>query len=192
MKNRIKFIANKQKVWSTLGVIVVLVSVAGLVCSCAVKPKDDVSPANTEMAGKPSEEAIEQEKPTEPGETEVEMVKPTGNDYSVCTDCSAMEVENYAREIAKIFADKNWNALSENLMYPIVINGKTYENKEMFAADDWNTIFSKEYVEKVKELKVEEMWANWQGICISDGAMWIGQDASGNLKIITINYDTET
>ncbi len=204
MKDRIKFIANKQKVWSTFGVIVVLMSVAGLVCSCTVKPKDDVSPANTEMVGRPSEEATKQEKstesarvedektkPAETAETETEMVKQTGNDYSVCTDRSATEVENYAREIAKIFDGRNWNALSENIMYPIVINGKTYENKEKFVADDWNSIFSKEYVEKVKGLKAEEMWANWQGICISDGAMWLGQDASGNLKIITINYDTE-
>lgn len=189
MKDRIKFLAKKTKIRSSICVVVVFMAVVTLACSCTVKPKDSIPSTDEEIAMQPDEENSETDKQTEVVETE--KVKPTGNDYSVCTDIPAIDVENYARNIANIFYEKNWDELSENLMYPISINGKSYNNREEFVAEDWNTIFSNEYIEELTNFKVEEMWANWQGICISNGNIWLGQDASSELKIIAINYTTE-
>ena len=249
MKDRIKFIANKTKVRSSICIAVSLVSILLLACSCTVKPDKSVSSttkeetmelndstsesnndsqadnqvdnqtnnqvdnqtnnqvdnqadnktdnqadsqtdnqadsqANSQADNQADNTDNRQNAVADPAE---EANNPTGNDYSVCTDLPATEVESYAKKVSQIFANRNWDELSNNIMYPITVNGKEYDNKESFDAEDWDTVFTNEFIESISDLKAEELWANWQGICLSNGLVWLNTDSTGNLKISTIN-----
>lgn len=112
--------------------------------------------------------------------------------YSVCTDLSKEAVESFAKQIRQQILDEDWNALSENIAYPIVVCGTTYNNKEEFAEEDLSDVFTEEFVKTIEQESCEDMLCSWQGIMLGNGEIWIAEVlnddmTSQGLKVIAIN-----
>lgn len=108
-------------------------------------------------------------------------------EYTVCTDKSAEEVEAFAADIVSLFKKEDWKGLAKCVYYPITINDTYYESEKKFLQTDWSNTFSKEYIDDVVNAETTNLFANWQGIMLSDGCIWFGE-VDNELKVISINY----
>lgn len=115
-----------------------------------------------------------------------------GEDYYItATGISTTEVEAFARLVKQQILEKDWNALSENIKYPITIGTVTYHSSGEFAAADFNSI-SEEFIRELQEESCEQMFHNWQGIMMGSGQVWfaevLNEDLSSQgLKITALN-----
>lgn len=100
------------------------------------------------------------------------------------------EVENFMQKIKKSVDknDKVW--LSENIQYPIKVNiGKkiiSIKNSNEFIAK-YDSIFYPTFKSIIKNESTCNMFANWSGVMLGNGSIWIGQKENQKLKIIGIN-----
>lgn len=114
------------------------------------------------------------------------------NYYSVCTNEDKETVESFAASVREQILSKDWEALSENVSYPITVSGKTYANKDEFAAADWDSILSDEFFKDIEEESCENLFCNSDGIMLGMGEVWIAEHLGDNneslgLKVIAIN-----
>ena len=58
---------------------------------------------------------------------------------SLATDIPAAEVEQFAKRVKQQLLTQDWNALAEELSYPITVDGVTYNSREEFLAADFET-----------------------------------------------------
>jgi hypothetical protein len=111
--------------------------------------------------------------------------------YAVCTSLSKTEVETFATTVKKQILDKDWAGLSENISYPITVEGVTYEDSNAFSTGDFSNLYSDDFVKALEDESCTDMFCNYQGIMLGNGQVWISEvlDAAGNsegLKVITL------
>ena len=102
---------------------------------------------------------------------------------------NADEAERFAQQIKDSVNDKT--AFAGLIQYPISIeidgNRITIENEESMM-DIYDRLMEQNgfrlYVENIF---TKFMFANYMGICVEDGIMWINTDSSGDYKITAIN-----
>ena len=114
------------------------------------------------------------------------------NYYSIFTNESKEAVEGFAATVKQQILDKDWAGLSENVVYPITVGGKTYANKSEFASADWDSILSAEFINSIKEESCENLFSNSDGAMLGNGEVWISEwldssNESMGLKVIAIN-----
>ena len=107
------------------------------------------------------------------------------------------EVEQFAEEIKNDILKHDWDALSEKISYPIVINGTTVTNREDFLKLDIDGKLNQEFVEAIRAETCRKMFCNWQGVMMGDaGQIWFENVDNGTgtpeLSIIGINNMLET
>ncbi len=112
--------------------------------------------------------------------------------YSVCTSKSKQEVEAFAEAVKASILNDDWAAVSKMTAYPITIQGVKYVDAESLA--DSEIALSEEYKQALEAASCENLFANWQGIMLGDGEVWIGEVLdkdmqSQGLKIIAINAE---
>ena len=117
--------------------------------------------------------------------------------YMTSTGVTAEEVEQFAEEIKNDILKRDWDALSEKISYPIVINETTVTNREDFLKLDIDGKLNQEFVEAVRAETCRKMFCNWQGVMMGDaGQIWFGNVDNGTgaweLSIIGINNMLET
>ena len=105
--------------------------------------------------------------------------------------------EQFAEEIKNDILKHDWDALSEKISYPIVINGTTVTNREDFLKLDIDGKLNQEFVEAIRAETCRKMFCNWQGVMMGDaGQIWFGNVDNGTgtseLSIIGINNMLET
>ena len=87
--------------------------------------------------------------------------------------------EQFAEEIKNDILKHDWDALSEKISYPIVINGTTVTNREDFLKLDIDGKLNQEFVEAIRAETCRKMFCNWQ---------WGMPDKSG-LKMLVMEQE---
>lgn len=167
-----------KKALCILGFILILFTLT----ACGGNANTDVQSADT-----PDETENSNVSEYEEVESENEV-----NYYSVCTNETPETVESFAATVRKQILDKDWESLSENVSYPITVNGNTFRNKSEFASADWDNIMTPEFYKDIEGESCENLFCNSDGIMLGNGSVWIaellnGTAESNGLKVIAIN-----
>lgn len=114
------------------------------------------------------------------------------SNYAICTDKSPAEVEAFAAQVRQHILNRDWDALSEELVYEIRIGGVLYSSAEEFAAADFDAVIDDDFLAAIEAERCKNMFCNANGIAMGDGQVWIAEvlDIDGNsegLKVIAIN-----
>ena len=123
-------------------------------------------------------------------EPELKSVSDDSDYYSICTSYSKQEVESFALEAKNSVLSGDWEKVSGMIIYPITIKGVKYKNAEDLAKAEIG--FSQTFTEQLAKEECTNLFANWQGIMLGNGCIWIGEvyekdTHTSQLKIIAIN-----
>lgn len=160
----------------------------------AAEPQQPVKPdqAETQESEQPDQEE-EAQGPEEPGQEE-ELQETPEDTYAVCTSLSVEEVETFAAQVRQAVLDKDWDSLAQMTCYDIKVGENTFADSAEFAAADWDSVFSEDFIQAIEEESCREMFCNWQGVMMGDGQIWFSEvlDMDGNsegLKVVAINLE---
>ena len=128
-------------------------------------------------------------------ETTDTVADETTGDYSMCTDVSAEEVEEFAADAKQALLDGDWTTVADMTYCPIDIAGTTYDynedlaNADITLTDDFKSALEKE--------TCRNMFVNSDGIMLGNGQVWINEllnddGTSMGLKITAINDGTQS
>ncbi|MDE7251375.1 MAG: M56 family metallopeptidase [Acetatifactor sp.] len=111
------------------------------------------------------------------------------NNYYDFFGYNAEEAEQFAQQIKDSINDKT--AFARLIQYPISIeiDGSriTIENEEGMI-DVYDRLMKQNgFQQQVENIFTRYMFANYEGICIENGIIWVSQDTSGDYKIYAIN-----
>lgn len=109
--------------------------------------------------------------------------------YHVCTSFTAQEVESFASNVKAQILARDWEGLSENLSYPITINGNTCADSTDFLALDIDSKISQDFLDAIEAETCQQMFCNYEGISMgAEGQIWINElSGSSELKVTAIN-----
>lgn len=112
--------------------------------------------------------------------------------YSVCTNYSKSEVEQFAKEVRELIIAEDWESLSECVVYPITIAGVTYEDSTSFLAAPFEAHMDEDSIEAIHNESCTDMFCNYAGIMMGNGEVWIGEVlnedySSAGLHVIGLN-----
>lgn len=112
--------------------------------------------------------------------------------YSVCTNYSKSEVEQFAKEVREFILAEDWEGLSEYVVYPITMAGVTYEDSTSFLAASFETHLDEASIELIRNESCTDMFCNYAGIMMGNGEVWIGEVlnedySSAGLHVIGLN-----
>ena len=131
---------------------------------------------------------------TIPTETTVQDLEEAQNAdyYSVCTNYSKSEVEQFAKEVRECILAEDWERLSEFVAYPITIAGVTYEDSTSFLAAPFEAHLDEDSIEAIHNESCTDMFCNYAGIMMGNGEVWIGEVlnedySSAGLHVIGLN-----
>ena len=97
-------------------------------------------------------------------------------------------VKNFQSALKKHDVDK----ISKMMHYPLRINAKNgtsyIKNKKAFS-QKFNTIFTKRMQAQLLQATTTNIFCNYQGAMISDGAIWFNTNNDSSIKIISINIE---
>ncbi len=95
--------------------------------------------------------------------------------YSVCTNYSKYEVEQFAKQVREFIIAEDWERLSEYVVYPITMAGVTYEDSTSFLAAPFGIQLDKDSIESIRNESCTDMFCNYAGIMMGNGEVWIGE-----------------
>lgn len=131
---------------------------------------------------------------TIPTETTVQDLEEAQNAdyYSVCTNYSKSEVEQFAKEVQEFIIAEDWKRLSEYVVYPITIAGVTYEDSTSFLTAPFGTQLDEDSMESIRNESCTDMFCNYAGIMMGNGEVWISEVlnedySSAGLHVIGLN-----
>ena len=131
---------------------------------------------------------------TIPTETTVQDLEEAQNAdyYSVCTNYSKSEVEQFAKEVREFIIAEDWERLSEYVAYPITMAGVTYEDSTSFLAAPFEAHLDEDSIEAIRNESCIDMFCNYAGIMMGNGEVWIGEVlnedySSAGLHVIGLN-----
>ena len=112
--------------------------------------------------------------------------------YSVSTNYSKSEVEQFAKEVREFIIAEDWERLSEYVVYPITMAGVTYEDSTSFLAAPFGTQLDERSIESIRNESCSDMFCNYAGIMMGNGEVWIGEVlnedySSAGLHVIGLN-----
>ena len=117
---------------------------------------------------------------------------PIGEDpenYYSSLGYNADEAEQFAQQIKDSINDKT--AFADLIQYPISIEmdrGKAMIDNEESMINIYDQLMEQNgFKQQIENSYTKFMFANYMGICVEDGVMWINIDSSGDYKITSIN-----
>lgn len=122
-----------------------------------------------------------------------EGVESYGMNYAVATSKTTWAVEGFAREVKQQILGGDFEGLCCNIVFPITVDGVTYQDEEAFLKADFVGNPNPEFLQELREAPCENMMANSQGIAMGNGIIWIGEvlnsdnHSSKGLKVVKLN-----
>ncbi len=112
--------------------------------------------------------------------------------YAVCTSKSVWEVEDFARKVKEQILLGDFQGLSKEIAYPVTIDGVVYQNEEAFLEADFVGNRNQALLAELEAESCEGMFADWEGIMLGNGCVWIGEVmkddlTSQGLRVIKLN-----
>ena len=172
-------------------------------CTSCAQPQPSQEPPSTSEDSVPSETphgtAPAPEQDTESAETHADPGEPhdisdsqNADFYSVCTNFSKVEVEQFAREIKDLILASNWTALSERIAYPITMGGIAYEDSASFVTAPFETLLDTDAIQAIQNESCTDMFCKYSGIMMGNGEVWIGEvlnedGSSAGLWVISLS-----
>lgn len=101
--------------------------------------------------------------------------------YAVATDKSAWEVDRFARKVKRLILAGDFQGLCGEIAFPITIDGTVYQDKEALLGAGFVQNTSAAFLETMREEPCGNMSANYQGIMMGDGNVWISEVLDSNL-----------
>ena len=101
--------------------------------------------------------------------------------YAVATDKSAWEVERFARKVKRQILARDFRGLCEEIAFPITIDGTVYQDREAFLGADFIQDPNPAFLDALQKEPCGNMFVNYQGIAMGEGAVWIGEILDENL-----------
>ena len=168
-----------------------------LLCGCAQEEKADeeqeviIETREEEVEEREEpEESEEVEEPEEPEESEEDV-----NYYGIYwSDRSKDEVETFAKKVRQEILDRDWEALSADCLYPVLVAGEWINSPEELVAVLSQADISEAFMQDVENETCEDMFANSHGSMFGYGSVWIscrvGEDPMGpyDMGVITLNF----
>lgn len=100
------------------------------------------------------------------------------------------DVSAFLARLQKAVATDDRAAVAKLVAFPLrAWNGKatvSIRNRQEFLAQ-YPKIFTASLQQTIAAAKVEQAFANWQGVMFDSGRFWIRPDGAGTLQIVTIN-----
>lgn len=131
---------------------------------------------------------------TTPTETTLQDTEEAQNAdyYSVCTNYSKSEVEQFAKDVRGLILAEDWERLSEYVVYPITMAGVVYEDSTSFLTVPFETHLDEASIEAIRIESCTDMFCNYAGIMMGNGEIWIGEVlnedySSAGLLVIGLN-----
>jgi len=112
--------------------------------------------------------------------------------YAAATSRSVWEVERYAKKVRDMILAGDYQGLSEEIAYPIIIDEIVYQDRKAFLAAPFVQKTNPKVLEELEAETCRLMFASWQGIMLGNGCVWIGDVMDENnkpqgLKVIGLN-----
>ena len=111
------------------------------------------------------------------------------DNYYASLGYDAEDVEKFAKQIKASINDKT--AFARLISYPISIDidgSSTFIENEEEMLDVYDRLMEQNgFKQQIENIYTKYMFANYMGICVEDGIMWIDKDSSGDYKIYAIN-----
>ncbi len=101
--------------------------------------------------------------------------------YAVATDKSAWEVERFARKVKRQILARDFRGLCEEIAFPITVDGTVYQDREAFLGADFIQDPNPAFLDALQKEPCGNMFVNYQGIAMGEGAVWIGEILDDNL-----------
>ena len=101
--------------------------------------------------------------------------------YAVATDKSAWEVERFARKVKRQILAGDFRGLCEEIAFPITVDGTVYQDREAFLGADFIQDPNPAFLDALQKEPCGNMFVNYQGIAMGEGAVWIGEILDENL-----------
>ena len=101
--------------------------------------------------------------------------------YAVATDKSAWEVERFARKVKRQILARDFRGLCEEIAFPITVDGTVYQDREAFLGADFIQDPNPAFLDALQKEPCGNMFVNYQGIAMGEGAVWIGEILDENL-----------
>ncbi len=112
---------------------------------------------------------------TEPETPSAQIEVQDADFYSICTNYSKTEVEQFAAEVKDFILASDWAALSERVAYPVTMGGVVYEDSAAFVNAPFETMLHTEAIEAIRREACTDMFCNYAGIMMGNGEVWIGE-----------------
>ena len=107
--------------------------------------------------------------------------KPTSWDVAGITRVFALKI--FIKDLQYMVANDNREEISKLIRYPL---NSTINTKSDFLAN-YNKIITPKIKDAVAKANLKQLFRNYKGVMIGDGAIWIAQEEK-EFKIIAINY----
>lgn len=148
------------------------------------------TPPKTDQAAEENHESAETQ--AIPSESQDPPDSQNADFYSVCTNFSKDEVEQFAREVRDLILSSNWATLSEHIAYPITMGGVHYEDSTSFLTAPFETLLSTDAMEAIQNESCTDMFCNYSGIMMGNGEVWLGEvlhddGSSAGLRVIALS-----
>ena len=162
-----------------------IVSMSSAIMACGGTTDVTESPETPAVVDETQEDAAEVTDAETTDSAETADSAAEGGKYVAFTDASDAEVEAFAQKLVDATLAKDWNTIGDMISYPIGSKEENNlcNNKEEFVAYANSTGFDDEFFTTLSAWKVADLWGNWQGGCIADGAIWFNGEKSEDLKI---------
>lgn len=164
-----------------------------LLCGCAQEEKAGEEQGT--IIETREEEVEEPKEPEDPKESEEpEESEEDVNYYGIYwSDRSKDEVESFAKRVRQEILDRDWEALSADCLYPVLVAGEWINSPEELVAVLSQADISEDFMLDVENETCEDMFANSHGSMFGNGSVWIscrvGEDPMGpyDMGVITLN-----
>lgn len=179
----------------TFGIVFTMILSISLMTACSGKETKKTI-ESTVPAGHIETTNIEDTLPAGSTPTETPLQDPEETQdtdyYSVCTNYSKSEVEQFAKEVRELILAEDWERLSDYVIYPITMAGVTYEDRTSFLAAPFGTQLEEASIESIRNESCTDMFCNYLGIMLGRGEAWIGEVlnedfSSAGLFVIGLN-----
>ena len=105
------------------------------------------------------------------------------------------DVSTFLARLQKAVASDERAAVAKLVAFPLrAWNGQatvSVRNRQEFLAQ-YPKIFTANVKQAIAAARVEQAFANWQGVMFDNGSFWIRPDDAGTLEIVTINRGDHT
>ena len=114
--------------------------------------------------------------------------------YVVAVSQTAQQVEAFALTVKANILAQDWQALSEQIEYPVRVGKKEYGTAEEFLVYANSGPVRQDFLDVIQKEKCKKMFCNYQGVMFGDGQVWFSERIEGSkreLKVISMDAFVE-